>query len=174
MHAGQAKAVSALVDLLFRNIIRFQTASCQTGILQYNAAFPADVAKLVDAPDLGSGAERCESSSLSVRTNIFIFFIMLYNAWCKCGANHIIGRFSFWRSSHPSTSDFFHQKRFLDTDIRAGKSGWGAYRSKKVRFFTVSISAHCCGLRYSLPILNLQSNNNLDDGLFAIHFFQSV
>ena len=30
----------------------------------------ADVAKLVDAPDLGSGAERCESSSLSVRTNI--------------------------------------------------------------------------------------------------------
>ncbi|CAJ0902081.1 protein of unknown function [Alcaligenes faecalis subsp. faecalis] len=28
----------------------------------------ANVAELVDAPDLGSGAERCESSSLSVRT----------------------------------------------------------------------------------------------------------
>jgi hypothetical protein len=28
----------------------------------------ADVAKLVDAPDLGSGAAMCESSSLSVRT----------------------------------------------------------------------------------------------------------
>ena len=28
----------------------------------------ADVVKLVDTPDLGSGAERCESSSLSVRT----------------------------------------------------------------------------------------------------------
>nr|DAJ73856.1 MAG TPA: hypothetical protein [Caudoviricetes sp.] len=26
------------------------------------------MAKLVDAPDLGSGAARCESSSLSVRT----------------------------------------------------------------------------------------------------------
>ena len=37
----------------------------------YNSKFDhADVAKLVDAPDLGSGAERCESSSLSVRTNI--------------------------------------------------------------------------------------------------------
>ena len=32
-------------------------------ILEY-----ADVAELVDAPDLGSGAARCESSSLSVRT----------------------------------------------------------------------------------------------------------
>ena len=31
----------------------------------------ADVVKLVDTPDLGSGAARCESSSLSVRT-IFI------------------------------------------------------------------------------------------------------
>ena len=29
----------------------------------------ADVVKLVDTPDLGSGAARCESSSLSVRTN---------------------------------------------------------------------------------------------------------
>ena len=28
------------------------------------------MAKLVDAPDLGSGAERCESSSLSVRTTL--------------------------------------------------------------------------------------------------------
>ena len=28
----------------------------------------ADVVKLVDTPDLGSGAVRCESSSLSVRT----------------------------------------------------------------------------------------------------------
>ena len=30
---------------------------------------PADVVKLVDTPDLGSGAARCEISSLSVRTN---------------------------------------------------------------------------------------------------------
>ena len=30
----------------------------------------AVVAELVDAPDLGSGAERCESSSLSDRTII--------------------------------------------------------------------------------------------------------
>ena len=30
----------------------------------------ADVAELVDALDLGSSIERCESSSLSVRTNI--------------------------------------------------------------------------------------------------------
>ena len=37
----------------------------------YNPEFHhADVAKLVDAPDLGSGAERCESSSLSVRTTL--------------------------------------------------------------------------------------------------------
>ena len=37
----------------------------------YNSEFDhADVAKLVDAPDLGSGAERCESSSLSVRTTL--------------------------------------------------------------------------------------------------------
>ncbi|CAI2296017.1 hypothetical protein IFVP69_C180175 [Vibrio parahaemolyticus] len=28
----------------------------------------AEVAELVDAPDLGSGAARCESSSLSFRT----------------------------------------------------------------------------------------------------------
>lgn len=28
----------------------------------------ADVVELVDTPDLGSGAARCESSSLSVRT----------------------------------------------------------------------------------------------------------
>ncbi len=32
----------------------------------------ANVAELVDAPDLGSGAARCESSSLSVRTTYFI------------------------------------------------------------------------------------------------------
>src|SRR5690554_378681 len=32
------------------------------------ASLLANVAELVDAPDLGSGAERCESSSLSVRT----------------------------------------------------------------------------------------------------------
>lgn len=54
------------------------------------------------------------------RTKVFIFFMMLYAAWCKCGANHIIGRFSFWRSSHPSTSDLFHQNRFL----RYGYSRW--------------------------------------------------
>ncbi len=30
--------------------------------------FYAEVAELVDAPDLGSGAARCESSSLSFRT----------------------------------------------------------------------------------------------------------
>ena len=32
----------------------------------------ADVVELVDTPDLGSGAARCESSSLSVRTIFFI------------------------------------------------------------------------------------------------------
>ena len=32
--------------------------------------FDAEVAELVDAPDLGSGAARCESSSLSFRTII--------------------------------------------------------------------------------------------------------
>ncbi|BAC93686.1 hypothetical protein [Vibrio vulnificus YJ016] len=30
------------------------------------------MAKLVDAPDLGSGAARCESSSLSFRTIIYV------------------------------------------------------------------------------------------------------
>lgn len=79
---------------------------CAIGQNLYNLHPYADVAKLVDAPDLGSYAERCESSSLSVRTKIFISFIMLYTTWCKCGANHITGRFSFWRSSHPSTSSF--------------------------------------------------------------------
>ena len=34
----------------------------------------ADVVELVDTPDLGSGAARCESSSLSVRT--------IYNTLC--------------------------------------------------------------------------------------------
>lgn len=38
------------------------------------ALYHADVVKLVDTPDLGSGAARCESSSLSVRT-IFPSFI---------------------------------------------------------------------------------------------------
>lgn len=33
----------------------------------------ADVVKLVDTPDLGSGAARCESSSLSVRTTYYSF-----------------------------------------------------------------------------------------------------
>ncbi len=39
----------------------------------------ADVVKLVDTPDLGSGAARCESSSLSVRT-IYIssFFLAVF------------------------------------------------------------------------------------------------
>ena len=36
--------------------------------------YHADVVKLVDTPDLGSGAARCESSSLSVRT-ISSFYI---------------------------------------------------------------------------------------------------
>ncbi len=35
----------------------------------------AEVAELVDAPDLGSGAARCESSSLSFRTIIKVSFI---------------------------------------------------------------------------------------------------
>ena len=41
-----------------------------TDWLHYNFIFivQANVAELVDAPDLGSGAERCESSSLSIRT----------------------------------------------------------------------------------------------------------
>lgn len=39
----------------------------------------ADVVELVDTPDLGSGAARCESSSLSVRTTLLpiIFLIAL-------------------------------------------------------------------------------------------------
>ena len=46
----------------------------------------AEVAELVDAPDLGSGAARCESSSLSFRTILekpsinllgFFFFLIL-------------------------------------------------------------------------------------------------
>ena len=41
---------------------------CAIGQNLYNLHPYADVAKLVDAPDLGSGAERCERSSLSVRT----------------------------------------------------------------------------------------------------------
>ena len=38
-------------------------------------SFKADVVELVDTLDLGSSAERCESSSLSVRTNkgFFVF-----------------------------------------------------------------------------------------------------
>ena len=43
-------------------------AICQP--LAYNAPFYADVAKLVDALDLGSSAARCESSSLSIRTKL--------------------------------------------------------------------------------------------------------
>ena len=43
-------------------------AICQP--LAYNAPFHADVAKLVDALDLGSSAARCESSSLSIRTKL--------------------------------------------------------------------------------------------------------
>ncbi len=45
--------------------------------LFYNSLFcsteieKADMAKLVDAPDLGSGAERCKSSSLFIRTTEF-------------------------------------------------------------------------------------------------------
>ncbi len=35
---------------------------------RFRLARLADVVKLVDTPDLGSGAARCESSSLSVRT----------------------------------------------------------------------------------------------------------
>src|SRR5690606_4686565 len=43
--------------------------TCNPSKSSYNnrLAF-ANVAEVVDAPDLGSGAERCESSSLSVRT----------------------------------------------------------------------------------------------------------
>ena len=37
---------------------------------EFSRHVSADVAELVDAPDLGSGAARCESSSLSVRTII--------------------------------------------------------------------------------------------------------
>ena len=39
----------------------------------------ADVVKLVDTPDLGSGAERCESSSLSVRTIYIIQYLCFKN-----------------------------------------------------------------------------------------------
>ena len=37
-----------------------------------NYKIDAEVAELVDAPDLGSGAARCESSSLSFRTIILL------------------------------------------------------------------------------------------------------
>ena len=37
-------------------------------IVHPNLSCKADVVELVDTPDLGSGASRCESSSLSVRT----------------------------------------------------------------------------------------------------------
>ena len=40
----------------------------------------ANVAELVDAPDLGSGAARCESSSLSVRTISFTQEVALVDA----------------------------------------------------------------------------------------------
>src|SRR5690606_22641469 len=44
-------------------------ANCSVIKNSYNGRLTqANVAELVDAPDLGSGAERCESSSLSVRT----------------------------------------------------------------------------------------------------------
>ncbi len=53
----------------------------------------AEVAKLVDAPDLGSGAARCESSSLSFRTIFddelsFLSIIKkLYDNVACCGYN---------------------------------------------------------------------------------------
>ena len=34
----------------------------------------ADVVKLVDTPDLGSGAERCAGSSPSIRTSKMVLF----------------------------------------------------------------------------------------------------
>ncbi len=55
----------------------------------------AEVAELVDAPDLGSGAARCESSSLSFRTIIlsdernekpifwWVFLCLQYNKYCS-------------------------------------------------------------------------------------------
>ena len=38
------------------------------GFLAFEIEFFADVVKLVDTPDLGSGAERCAGSSPSIRT----------------------------------------------------------------------------------------------------------
>ncbi len=38
----------------------------------------AEVAELVDAPDLGSGAARCESSSLSFRTILIQLYIRIF------------------------------------------------------------------------------------------------
>ncbi len=51
--------------------ISAKTPSSKLGVFALEVDF-ADVVELVDTPDLGSGAARCESSSLSVRT-IFCF-----------------------------------------------------------------------------------------------------
>ncbi len=48
----------------------------------------ADVVELVDTPDLGSGAARCESSSLSVRT-----------IFSHCHSRLYDGNASFWIAS---------------------------------------------------------------------------
>lgn len=49
----------------------FQSARPKAWRFCFKLQSHADVVELVDTPDLGSGAARCESSSLSVRT-IFI------------------------------------------------------------------------------------------------------
>lgn len=73
----------------------------------------ANVAELVDAPDLGSGAERCESSSLSVRTikrkplfykinfkyvNGFIFFLLI--VWLLTDCFHAFQRLALVHRVH--------------------------------------------------------------------------
>ena len=84
--------------------------------------------------------------------------MMLYVAWCKCGANHIIGRFSFWRSSHPSTSSFFSTKNVSSIRIFA-RGNPGAVRTvlKMYAFLRTKYLRIAAGLgiRYPFKISKL-------------------
>ena len=50
--------------------------ACHVGVISIIYTAIGDVAKLVDALDLGSSAARCESSSLSVPTNEILLLLM--------------------------------------------------------------------------------------------------
>ena len=54
----------------FKTLLRFSNYLSNYEFFLYSKRSAAVVAELVDAPDLGSGAARCESSSLSDRTII--------------------------------------------------------------------------------------------------------